>query len=53
MHLQRCLVASVALVSVSTFAMRARAATFTVTNTANSGAGSLRQAIIDANASGC
>src|SRR2546426_1625985 len=27
----------------------ARAATFTVTNTANTGAGSLRQAIIDAN----
>jgi hypothetical protein len=39
-----------ALLVVCATAMGASAATFTVTNTADSGPGSLRQAILDANA---
>jgi hypothetical protein len=42
--------AAVLLVLSLSVASAARAATFTVTNTADSGAGSLRQAILDANA---
>src|SRR3990170_3506412 len=42
-------IAAVALVALVTLAAPAQAATFTVTNTNDSGAGSLRQAIADAN----
>lgn len=40
----------IGLIGVAFFAQPASAATYTVTNTSDSGAGSLRQAIIDANA---
>src|SRR5215510_13143393 len=40
------------IVLIVTACFRLEAATFTVTNTADSGAGSLRQAILDANALG-
>jgi len=46
MRFRLCLVAGFLFISASLL----RAATFTVTNTADSGAGSLRQAILDANA---
>ena len=43
------LLVSLPLVGLPLAAQRARAATYTVTNTKDSGVGSLRQAIIDAN----
>ncbi len=46
------LVGGGALAGVASFAPAAQAATFTVTNTNDSGAGSLRQAILDANTAG-
>jgi hypothetical protein len=52
MRVHRCLVRSaIGLAGVLVLASAASAATFTVTNTSDSGPGSLRQAILDANAS--
>jgi predicted outer membrane repeat protein len=47
---QRPLVAAIAAAGLSLTLTAAHAATFTVTNTADNGSGSLRQAILDANA---
>jgi len=49
---RRALVAGATLGAAAAFATSAEAATYTVTNTDDSGAGSLRQAITDANTNG-